>query len=55
MPWTEHAVERVRELFSRALQYKYDSNKVDYGIDNRKLGLLPQEPRLKQLVFLHST
>jgi len=55
VPWTEHAVERVRELFSRALQYKYDSNRVDYGIDYEKLGLSPQEPKLKQLVFLHGT
>jgi len=55
VPWTEHAVERVRELFSRALQYKYDSNRVDYGIDYEKLGLSQQEPKLEQLVFLHGT
>ena len=55
VPWTEHAVERVRELFSRALQYKYDGNRVDYGIDTSRLGLSPHEPKLKQLMFLHGT
>lgn len=55
VPWTEHAVERVRELFSRALQYKYDRLEVNYGIDFERLGLEPNEPRQKQLVFLHGT
>ena len=55
VPWTEHAVERVRELFSRALQYKYDPGQVDYGIDPRRIGLSDQELRKKQLVFLHGT
>lgn len=55
VPWTEHAVERVRELFSRALQYKYDTNRIDYGIDLQRIGLSTQEPKLKQLVFLHGT
>jgi heptosyltransferase-1 len=55
VPWTEHAVERVRELFSRALQYKYDKQQVNYGIDFKRLGLNRGEPKLKQLVFLHGT
>jgi len=55
VPWTEHAVERVRELFSRALHYKYDPEQVDYGIDHSRLGLAPKERRERQLVFLHGT
>lgn len=31
--WEDHAVGRVRELFSRALQYSYDKDHIDYGID----------------------
>lgn len=55
VPWSEHAVERVRELFSRALQYKYDCEKVDYGIDYGRIGLTGEEPSSRQLVFLHGT
>ncbi|MCB1671423.1 MAG: lipopolysaccharide heptosyltransferase I [Gammaproteobacteria bacterium] len=55
VPWTEHAVERVRELFSRALHYKYDPDQVDYGIDFQRLGLTAGEAAEKQLVFLHGT
>mgnify|MGYP001259447683 CR=1 FL=1 len=32
VPWTEHAVDRVRQLFSRALKYRYDKDLIDYGI-----------------------
>ena len=31
--WEDHAVERVRELFSRTLQYSYDKDHIDYGVD----------------------
>jgi len=55
VPWTEHAVERVRELFSRALHYKYEPGQVDYGIDLSRIGVTANEPRKKQLVFLHGT
>ncbi|MEX2130171.1 MAG: lipopolysaccharide heptosyltransferase I [Pseudohongiellaceae bacterium] len=55
VPWTEHAVDRIRELFSRALQYKYDRTQVDYGIDHERIGINPAATRQKQLVFLHGT
>lgn len=55
VPWSQHAVDRIRELFSRALQYKYDSNSVDYGIDWRRIGIDPAAPKKRQLVFLHGT
>lgn len=55
VPWTEHAVERVRELFSRALRYKYDKDRVDYGIDLQRMGLQPPSGKERQLVFLHAT
>lgn len=37
VPWTEHAVDRVRQLFSRALQYEYDKDLIDYGIDVERI------------------
>ncbi len=55
VPWTEHAVERIRELFSRALHYKYDPEQVDYGIDFERIGLSANVSTEKQLVFLHGT
>jgi len=55
VPWSKHAVERVRELFSRALNYKYDKTRVDYGLDFSRIGIDAQLPRKKQLVFLHGT
>ena len=33
IPWNGHAVDRVRQLFSRALNYRYNRQLVDYGID----------------------
>ena len=55
VPRTEHAVDRIRQLFSRALKYNYDTRVVDYGIDiNRIAGEHPVNER-KQVVFLHGT
>jgi len=55
VPWTEHAVDRVRQLFSRALQYEYDPQQVDYGIDIDKIRAENNEEDEKQVVFLHGT
>jgi len=57
VPWTEHAVERVRQLFSRALQYEYDADEIDYGIDVNRIISTPKgdEGKSKQVVFLHGT
>ncbi len=61
VPWSEHAVDRVRQLFSRALQYEYNPRVVDYGIDAEVLfkqdaqAAVDQAVNKKQLVFLHGT
>ena len=55
VPRGEHAVDRVRQLFSRALKYNYDKGVVDYGIDiDRIAGGHPATGR-KQVVFIHGT
>lgn len=54
VPWTEHAVDRVRQLFSRALQYEYDQDTIDYGIDVDRIDVKPNTTP-KQIVFLHGT
>ncbi len=58
VPRDEHAVERVRELFSRALNYTYepgDMNTIDYGLDLRRIGLTDATRESGRLVFLHGT
>lgn len=53
VPWTEHAVDRIRQLFARSLRYHYDRDRIDYGIDPERIGGAPGAER--QLVFLHGT
>ena len=55
VPWTEHAVDRVRQLFSRALQYNYDPDSVDYGIDINRITDADKLEVKKQVIFLHGT
>ena len=55
VPWTEHAVDRVRQLFSRALQYQYDADSISYGIDRAKLKTKTENVPGKTVVFLHGT
>lgn len=55
VPWTEHAVDRVRQLFSRALKHGYDKDKVDYGLDASRFGVASANHDEKTVVFLHGT
>jgi len=59
VPWTEHAVDRIRQLFSRALQYEYDPEQIDYGIDTDRIQasdpLAAPSDGSKQVLFLHGT
>lgn len=55
VPWTEHAVDRVRQLFSRALQYQYDTDLISYGIDRAKLKTKTENVPGNTVVFLHGT
>ncbi len=55
VPWTEHAVDRVRQLFSRALQYEYDPELTDYGIDTSRISSTNSTVDGKHVIFLHGT
>lgn len=55
VPWNEHAVDRVRQLFSRALKYSYDEERVDYGLDLDRIAPANERTKCKRLVFLHGT
>ena len=54
VPWEDHAVDRIRQLFSRALKHDYDKDEINYGLDT---SLVDAESIVnhKQLVFLHGT
>lgn len=49
----QHAITRIRQLFSQALQYQIDADKIDYGIDVQRW----QKPTLARpyWLFLHGT
>lgn len=55
VPWSEHAVDRIRQLFSRALRYRYDKENVDYGIDVSRIDPEPETELKKRVTFLHGT
>ena len=55
VPWTEHAVDRIRQLFSRALNYRYDNEFIDYGIDIDRIECNIEANGAKQVLFLHGT
>lgn len=53
VPWSLHAVERVRSLFSQALGYPLPATRGDYGLDkNFFIDIVPRERRV---LFLHGT
>ena len=48
----QHAVERIRELFAKALGYEKPQTAPDYGIDRRRFGEQAEPP---YVLFLHGT
>jgi len=50
-----HSIQRMRQSLSQALDYEYDPDQVDYGIESSSLG--PPPPSLPEpyFVFVHST
>ncbi len=54
VPWGDHAVERVRQLFARTLNYRY-GEQVDYGIDLSRIGEELAPPGTGPVLFLHGT
>ncbi|SEJ07269.1 heptosyltransferase-1 [Azotobacter beijerinckii] len=52
VPWGQHAVERVRQLFAQALGYPLPATVGDYGLDRQRLAAPAGAP---YLLFLHGT
>ena len=55
VPWTVHAVDRVRQLFSRALNYDYKEKELDYGINLDAINTNIGNSKRREVVFLHGT
>jgi len=54
VPWQQHAVDRVRELFSRSFNYSYDPQECNYGLDVERFRAMRQ-PGAPYVVFFHGT
>jgi len=52
VPWGQHAILRVRQLFAKALDYSFDENNLDYGIAGYFDHSKSEDP---YVVFLHGT
>lgn len=55
VPRQLHSIRRMRELLALSLNYKFDTESVDYGIDRMKLPANPLNVSSPYLVFIHST
>ena len=53
VPKAMHAVERTRQLFAGALNYKVPDSQGDYGLN--KNHFITSAPAIKNVVFLHGT
>ncbi len=53
VPWQQHAVERVRQLFAKALDYSLPKTAPQYGIDVNRLPALTHGAQT--ILFLHGT
>lgn len=53
VPWDQHAVERMRQLFARALGYPLPKGMGDYGLN--RVWLAGDQTTQDYLIFLHGT
>ncbi|MDR2213499.1 MAG: lipopolysaccharide heptosyltransferase I [Pseudomonadales bacterium] len=54
VPWQQHAVERLRDLFSRTFNYGVDYKNCDYGLSRGRFRD-PEASETPYLVLLHGT
>jgi heptosyltransferase I len=51
----QHSIKRMKELLAHALNYSFDANLIDYGINKNRLPPNSLEWKEPYLVFIHST
>lgn len=54
VPWQQHAVDRIRELFARTFHYSFDYQTCDYGLNLAQFREQAQAAE-RYLVFFHGT
>ncbi len=52
IPKNQHAIDRVRQLFSKVLDYSFDETSLDYGLNRCDFSM---DMKDRYLVFLHGT
>lgn len=59
VPKNQHAVQRLRELFSKVFGYEFDTESIDYGLDTEGWQVLPEISQrfenFPYVVLLHGT
>lgn len=55
VPWQQHAIKRLRQLFANALNYALPETQPDYGINKKKLNQTKLELPKNYLVFIPNT
>ena len=51
----QHSIQRMKALLAQSLNYAFDANLIDYGIDRKRLPANPFDGKDPYLVFIHST
>ncbi len=51
----QHSIQRMRQLLAAALNYSYDADVIDYGVERKRLPPRPLILPEPYLVFIHST
>jgi heptosyltransferase I len=51
----QHSIKRMKELLGQSLNYSFDANLIDYGIDRTRLPANSFNWKEPYLVFIHST
>jgi heptosyltransferase I len=51
----QHSIQRMKALLAQSLNYAFDANSIDYGIDRMRLPANPYDGKDPYLVFIHST
>lgn len=51
----QHSIQRMRQLLAAALNYSFNADEIDYGMERARLPPLPLALPAPYLVFIHST
>jgi heptosyltransferase-1 len=55
VPWQQHAIERLRQLFAKALKYNLPETPLEYGINKENLSQAKIQLSKDYLIFIPNT